>query len=156
MTQPGRSKAAAGGRWVLFVDVPMLRLPTIRARFAETADKAERDQFSYRGFLAELFMAECEDRDHRRAERAAARGRVPALPGTDGTRRKGRRGDRVERVVVRLDQDLYRPPALRCHRRQAHLQRHHHRNRHPVLPAGPHQKPARTLANCLQRLPGPW
>jgi hypothetical protein len=34
-----------------------------------TADKAERDQLTYRGFLAELFMAECEDRDHRPAER---------------------------------------------------------------------------------------
>src|SRR6266496_6802368 len=47
----------------------VLRLPTIRARFAEAADKAEHDQLTYRGFLAELFMAECEDRDHRRAER---------------------------------------------------------------------------------------
>ena len=47
----------------------MLRLPTIRARFAEAADKAEREQLTYRGFLAELLMAECEDRDHRRAER---------------------------------------------------------------------------------------
>ena len=47
----------------------ILRLPTIRARFAETADKAEHDQLTYRGFLADLFMAECEDRDHRRAER---------------------------------------------------------------------------------------
>jgi DNA replication protein DnaC len=47
----------------------VLRLPTIRAGFADATDKAERDQLSYRGFLAELFMAECEDRDHRRAER---------------------------------------------------------------------------------------
>jgi DNA replication protein DnaC len=48
----------------------VLRLPTIRATFAGTADKAEHDQLSYRGFLAELLMAECEDRDHRRAERS--------------------------------------------------------------------------------------
>lgn len=47
----------------------VLRLPTIRGRFAEAADKAEHDQLSYRGFLAELLMAECEDCDHRRAER---------------------------------------------------------------------------------------
>ena len=47
----------------------VLRPPAIRARFAEAADKAEHDQLTYRGFLAELFMAECEDRDHRRAER---------------------------------------------------------------------------------------
>ena len=47
----------------------VLRLPTIRGQFAAAADKAEREQLTYRGFLAELFMAECEDRDHRRAER---------------------------------------------------------------------------------------
>jgi DNA replication protein DnaC len=47
----------------------VLRLPTIRSQFAEIADKAEREQLTYRGFLAELFMAECEDRDRRRAER---------------------------------------------------------------------------------------
>jgi hypothetical protein len=41
----------------------VLRLPAICARFAEAADKAEHDQLTYRGFLAELFMAECEDRD---------------------------------------------------------------------------------------------
>ncbi|WP_066374672.1 IS21-like element helper ATPase IstB [Herbidospora mongoliensis] len=47
----------------------MLRLPTIRAQFNELADRAERDQLTYRGFLAELFMAECEERDRRRADR---------------------------------------------------------------------------------------
>ena len=47
----------------------VLRLPTIRGQFAEAADKAERDQLTDRGFLAELLMAECEDRDRRRAER---------------------------------------------------------------------------------------
>jgi DNA replication protein DnaC len=47
----------------------LLRLPTIRAQFNELADRAERDQLTYRGFLAELFMAECEERDRRRADR---------------------------------------------------------------------------------------
>jgi DNA replication protein DnaC len=47
----------------------VLRLPTIRGQFAEAADKAEREQLTYRGFLAELLMGECEDRDRRRAER---------------------------------------------------------------------------------------
>jgi DNA replication protein DnaC len=47
----------------------VLRLPTIRDQFADLADRAERDQLTYRGFLAELFMSECEDRDRRRAER---------------------------------------------------------------------------------------
>ncbi|MER6000843.1 IS21-like element helper ATPase IstB [Nonomuraea angiospora] len=47
----------------------MLRLPTLRAQFVPTADAAEREQLSYRGFLAELLMAECEDRQRRRSER---------------------------------------------------------------------------------------
>jgi DNA replication protein DnaC len=47
----------------------VLRLPTIRAQFPATADAAEREQMTYRGFLAELLMAECDDRDRRRSER---------------------------------------------------------------------------------------
>jgi DNA replication protein DnaC len=47
----------------------VLRLPTLRAQFPTAADAAEREQMTYRGFLAELLMAECEDRDRRRAER---------------------------------------------------------------------------------------
>ena len=47
----------------------MLRLPTIRDRFAEIAAAAEREQQSYLGFLSELVIAECEDRDRRRAQR---------------------------------------------------------------------------------------
>ena len=47
----------------------VLRLPTIRDRFAEIAAAAEREQLTYLGFLAELVMAECEDRDKRRAAR---------------------------------------------------------------------------------------
>jgi DNA replication protein DnaC len=47
----------------------MLRLPTIRAQFIATADAADREQLTYRGFLAELLMAECEDRQRRRSER---------------------------------------------------------------------------------------
>ena len=39
-----------------------LRLPTIRTRFAEIAAAAEREQLTYLGFLAELVMAECDDR----------------------------------------------------------------------------------------------
>ncbi|MFD8381769.1 IS21-like element helper ATPase IstB [Streptomyces sp. NPDC059679] len=47
----------------------MLRLPTMRAQAADTIARAEREGLSYAGFLAELLMAECEDRDRRRAER---------------------------------------------------------------------------------------
>jgi len=55
----------------------MLRLPTIRGRFADTADQATRDQLTYRGFLAELLMAECDDRARRRSQR---RIRAAAFP----------------------------------------------------------------------------
>lgn len=46
-----------------------LRLPTLRARFAEIADAADREQLSYRGFLAELLLSECDDRARRRTDR---------------------------------------------------------------------------------------
>jgi hypothetical protein len=38
-------------------------------RFEEIAAAAQREQLSYLGFLAELVMAECDDRDKRRAAR---------------------------------------------------------------------------------------
>lgn len=47
----------------------MLRLPTIRSQFGDLAEAAARDQQTYRGFLAELLMAECDDRARRRSER---------------------------------------------------------------------------------------
>ena len=47
----------------------MLRLPTIRTQFSEMAEAAAREQLTYRGFLAELLMAECDDRARRRSER---------------------------------------------------------------------------------------
>jgi DNA replication protein DnaC len=47
----------------------LLRLPTMRAQAADTIARAARKGLSYAGFLAELLMAECEDRDRRRAER---------------------------------------------------------------------------------------
>ena len=55
----------------------MLRLPTIRQHFPETADTATRQQQSYRAFLAELLLAECDDRARRRSER---RIRAAAFP----------------------------------------------------------------------------
>ena len=55
----------------------MLRLPTIRNHFVETADTAARQQQSYRAFLAELLLAECDDRARRRSER---RIRAAAFP----------------------------------------------------------------------------
>ena len=47
----------------------LLRLPTMRDRYAEIAEAATREQLSYRAFLAELLLAECDDRDARRAVR---------------------------------------------------------------------------------------
>lgn len=47
----------------------MLRLPSIRNEFSDIADRAMKDQMTYRGFLAELLMTECDDRSRRRSER---------------------------------------------------------------------------------------
>jgi DNA replication protein DnaC len=47
----------------------MLRMPTMRERFGEIAAAAQREQLTYLGFLAELVIAECDDRDKRRAAR---------------------------------------------------------------------------------------
>src|SRR4051812_3791744 len=47
----------------------LLRLPTFRDRYTEIADAAGREQLSYRAFLSELLLAECDDREQRRAAR---------------------------------------------------------------------------------------
>lgn len=47
----------------------MLRLPTIRTRSGEIAADAKREQMTYQGFLAELLLAECDDRSRRRSVR---------------------------------------------------------------------------------------
>jgi len=47
----------------------ILRLPTIRDRFADIAATATRQQASYKSFLVELLAVECEDREARRRER---------------------------------------------------------------------------------------
>ncbi|WP_028649293.1 IS21-like element helper ATPase IstB [Nocardiopsis sp. CNT312] len=47
----------------------MLKLPTIRTKFTDMAETAAREQMTYTGFLAELLMAECDDRARRRSER---------------------------------------------------------------------------------------
>lgn len=47
----------------------MLRLPTIRAQFGDITEAATREQMSYRAYLAELLLAECDDRARRRSER---------------------------------------------------------------------------------------
>lgn len=47
----------------------LLRLLSIRNEFSDIADRAMKDQMTYRGFLAELLMTECDDRSRRRSER---------------------------------------------------------------------------------------
>lgn len=47
----------------------LLRLPTVRTQFGDLSEAAAREQMTYRGFLAELLMAECDDRARRRSER---------------------------------------------------------------------------------------
>ncbi|WP_433017893.1 ATP-binding protein [Kribbella sp. CA-294648] len=55
----------------------VLRLPTIRGQFPELATKATNDQMSYRVFLAELLLAECDDRARRRSERRIKAAQFP-------------------------------------------------------------------------------
>lgn len=47
----------------------MLRLPTIREQLEDHLAAAKREQHSYAGFLAELLLAECDDRETRRRAR---------------------------------------------------------------------------------------
>lgn len=46
-----------------------LRLPTIRAAVEDVVATAEHEQLTYRGFLAELLLGECDERDRRRSAR---------------------------------------------------------------------------------------
>src|ERR1700712_1035900 len=55
----------------------LLRLPTIRSRFADIAADSQREQLSYLGFLAELVLVECEDRDKRASTRRFAAAGFP-------------------------------------------------------------------------------
>lgn len=54
-----------------------LRLPTIRAVVAEALETANREQLSYQGFLAELLLAECDDRDRRSTVRRVSAAGFP-------------------------------------------------------------------------------
>ncbi len=54
-----------------------LRLPTIRAVMDEATTVANREQLSYQGFLAELLLAECDDRDRRSTVRRVSAAGFP-------------------------------------------------------------------------------
>ena len=59
-----------------------LRLPTIRAVLDEALTVAGKEQLTYQGFLAELLLAECDDRDRRPRSAGST---PPASPGTNGS-----------------------------------------------------------------------
>jgi len=46
-----------------------LRLPTVRGLVTDLAVVAEKEQLTYNGFLAELLLSECDDRNRRRSVR---------------------------------------------------------------------------------------
>ena len=46
-----------------------LRLPTVRGLVTDLAVVAEKEQLTYHGFLAELLLSECDDRNRRRSVR---------------------------------------------------------------------------------------
>lgn len=46
-----------------------LRLPSVRGLFPDMVITAEKEQLTYQGFLAELLLAECDDRTRRRSIR---------------------------------------------------------------------------------------
>ncbi len=55
----------------------MLRLPSIRSTFEQAVHDATKDGLSYHAFLAELLMAECDDRARRRSERRIKAAKFP-------------------------------------------------------------------------------
>jgi len=101
----------------------LLRLPTLRDRYAEIADAAGREQLSYRAFLSELLLAECDDREERRAPTGPRSG----LPSTQDLgrlqlRREHRDQPRAHQHSRRLRVGQQRPVAL-PDRRQRHRQK---------------------------------
>lgn len=54
-----------------------LRLPTIRSVVDDAVATAQKEQLSYHGFLAELLLAECDDRDRRSSIRRLKAARFP-------------------------------------------------------------------------------
>lgn len=60
-----------------------LRLPTIRAGVDEATTAAQKEQLSYQGFLAELLLAECDDRDRRSSVRRVKQQDSPETSGSE-------------------------------------------------------------------------
>ena len=81
MTRPGGMTEPAADAAITSA-CRLLRLPTVPERFTELADAAAREQMTFRGFLSELLLAECDDRDERNRAR---RVKDVASPGTSGS-----------------------------------------------------------------------
>jgi DNA replication protein DnaC len=57
---------------------PDRQQPTVRGQFTELADAAARARMTYRGFLAQLLIAKCEDPNRRRSEHRIKAAASPA------------------------------------------------------------------------------
>jgi DNA replication protein DnaC len=68
MTKPGRALTDQAAEAAIDTACRVLRLPTIRSQYPDTLARAERENLTYQGMLAELLMTECEERERRRAE----------------------------------------------------------------------------------------
>ena len=122
-----------------------LRLPTLRAQAADMIARAEREVLSCAGFLAELLMAECEDRDRRRAER---RIRVAHFPREKSLREFDYSvNPNVDPAAIHNLATCewitkgYPLCLIGDSGTGKSRLRHPHRNRNQVLPLGPHQGP---------------
>ena len=69
MSRAGRAMTDQAAEAAIDSACRLLRLPTVRARFTDLAEAAGREQLSYRAFLSELLLAECDERDQRRRDR---------------------------------------------------------------------------------------
>lgn len=69
MSRPRRALTEPAAEAAVDQACRMLRLPTMRNPVGELITIAAKEQITYRGFLAELLLAEREDRDRRRSER---------------------------------------------------------------------------------------
>ena len=71
MTQPIRRRGLTEQAAAAAIDTAcrQLRLPTVRDMVTDMVTVAEKEQLTYQGFLAELFLAECDDRTRRRSVR---------------------------------------------------------------------------------------
>ena len=95
MSRAGRAITDQAAEAAIDSACRLLRLPTVRARFTDLAEAAGREQLSYRAFLSELLLAECDERDQRRRDRRVREAGFPVASGwTPSTTRSTRRSTR--------------------------------------------------------------